>query len=197
MFTHPGTKLLFMGNDLGQYTEWNFTWQLEWDLLKFEPHKGLNETVKKLNHLYITEKALYHYNFSNEGFTWVDAGDRINSILCFQRNSDVKNDVIMVVCNLNVTPHQDYKIGLYAKQEWDLIFNTDEKQFWGSGFEVRAKYKTIKKEWNGRNHCLEVDIPPLCVLVFKLLSSVEDKKVVEKKVVIKNSTKKIVAKSKK
>ena len=174
MFTHPGTKLLFMGNDLAPYKEWNFTSQLEWELLQYPSHFGLNNTVKALNHLYKTEKSLYHYNFSYEGFEWIDAGDRINSILIFQRKSDELNDVLMVVCNFNFTPHTDYKIGLHAKESWELIFNTDDRQFWGSGYNLRQKSKTIRKAWNGRKHMLEIDIPPLSVTIYKLKSSIPD-----------------------
>jgi 1,4-alpha-glucan branching enzyme len=197
MFTHPGTKLLFMGNDLGQYNEWNFTWQLEWELLQHPPHKGLNDTIKALNQLYRSEKALFHHNFSPEGFEWVDAGDRMNSILIYQRKSDVKNDVLMIVCNLNIMPHNDYKIGLYAKQTWELIFNTDDKAYWGSGYEVQKKVLSKKVEWNGRNHHIEIQIPPLSVTVYRLLSSVEDKPKVSKpktevkKVAVKPTNKKV------
>jgi 1,4-alpha-glucan branching enzyme len=195
MFTHPGTKLLFMGNDMAPYTEWNFAWQLDWDLLQYPSHKGLNETVKALNNLYRSEKALYHYNFIPEGFEWVDAGDRNNSILITQRKSDIKNDVLMIVSNMNILPHKDYKIGLYAKQTWELIFNSDEKRFWGSGYELKSECKTIKQEWNGRNHTLSIDIPPLSVTVYKLTSSIEDKPKVIK---VKSSvTKNVKAKAKK
>jgi 1,4-alpha-glucan branching enzyme len=189
MFSHPGTKLLFMGNDMAPYTEWNFKGQLEWNLLEFPSHKGLNNTVKDLNKLYKSEKALYHFNFSPDGFEWIDAGDRNNSILIYQRKSDVKNDVVMVICNLNITPHVDYKIGLYAKQTWSLIFNTDDKTYWGSGYDVTPKVSTKKEVWNGRNHMLEINIPPLSVTMYKLISSVEDK---PKKVTVKS--KKVVAK---
>ena len=189
MFSHPGTKLLFMGNDMAPYTEWNFKGQLEWNLLEFPSHKGLNNTVKDLNKLYKTEKALYHFNFSPEGFEWIDAGDRNNSILIYQRKSDIKNDVVMVICNLNITPHVDYKIGVYAKQTWSLIFNSDDKSYWGSGYEIAANVSTKKEAWNGRNHMLEINIPPLSVIMYKLISSVEDK---PKKVTVK--PKKVVAK---
>lgn len=175
MYTHPGTKLLFMGNDMAPYTEWNFTWQLDWDLLQYPSHQGLNNTVKALNHLYRNEKALHHFNFSPEGFKWVDAGDRNNSILITQRNSDIKNDVLLIICNLNIMPHQDYKIGMDAQQSYELIFNSDDVQYWGSGFEVKSKIKTIKKEWHGRNHMLELDIPPISVTVYRMTSYKDDK----------------------
>jgi len=175
MFTHPGTKLLFMGNDLGPYNEWNFTWQLEWDLLQHPPHKGLNDTVRALNQLYRSEKALYHHNFSQEGFEWVDAGDRLNSVLVYQRRSDVPDDVLIIVCNMNVTPHDAYKIGLDAKQSWTLIFNTDSKEFWGSGYKARTRTDSKKKPWNGKKHFLEIDVPPLSVTVYRRTSYTEEK----------------------
>jgi 1,4-alpha-glucan branching enzyme len=175
MYTHPGTKLLFMGNDIGQYTEWNFTWQLEWELLQFPAHKGLNNTVKALNSLYKREKALHYYNFSSQGFEWKDAGDTVNSILIYYRKSDVKNDILMVVCNLNVNSHLDYKIGIHAKQEWELIFNSDAAEYWGSDFNIRNKTKSIKKDWNGCKNRMEIDIPPLSTTVYRLISSIEDK----------------------
>ena len=175
MFTHPGTKLLFMGNDMAPYTEWNFTWQLEWDLLQFASHKGINDTIKELNHLYKMEKALYHFNFSYEGFEWIDAGDRANSILIYKRKSDILNDVIMVICNFNITPHQDYKIGLYSRQKWSLLFNSDDKKYWGSGYLVKDYYTTIKEEYHDKRHTLKIDIPPLSVIMLKLISSIEDK----------------------
>ncbi len=175
MFTHPGTKLLFMGNDLGSYKEWNFTWQLEWELLQFPPHKGLNNTVRALNHLYRSEKALHHYNFSPEGFEWTDAGDRVNSVLIYQRKSDVPDDVLMIVSNLSVTPHDGYKIAVDAKQSWELIFNTDHKDFWGSGYNARTKASSVKQPWNGKNHMLEIDVPPLSVTVYRRTSYTADK----------------------
>jgi 1,4-alpha-glucan branching enzyme len=196
MYTHPGTKLLFMGNDIGSYNEWNFTWQLEWELLEYGPHQGLNNTVKALNHLYKNEKALYHFNFSYEGFEWIDAGDRLNSILIYQRKSDVQNDRLMIVCNLNINPHKDYKIGMTAKQSWELIFNSDDPAFWGSGYEVRPKPHTIKSDWQGRKHRLELDIPPLSVTVYRLKSYVEDKPKPTPKLSVKKPAEKEVKKSK-
>ncbi|HRO08354.1 MAG TPA: 1,4-alpha-glucan branching protein GlgB [Saprospiraceae bacterium] len=180
MFTHPGTKLLFMGNDFAPYTEWNFTEELEWELLQYPSHKGINSIVKDLNFLYRNERALHHYNFDSKGFTWVDAADKLNSILITQRCSDVKNDVLMIVLNLNTTPHKQYKIGLNAKQAWKLIFNSDDTIYWGSGYEIATNVKTIRKRWNDRPHTLYVDIPPLSATVYRLISSVEDKPLKEK-----------------
>ncbi len=167
MFTHPGTKLLFMGNDMAPYTEWNFKWQLEWDLLAFDSHRGVNTLVKDLNGIYKSHKALHHFNFNYEGFEWVDAGDRSNSILIFKRKSDIKDDHMLVIVNLNITPHESYAIGMDNKATYELILNTDEKQYWGSNFDIISKPSTKKKEIHGKPLSLEVMIPPLCVLVYK------------------------------
>ncbi len=175
MYTHPGTKLLFMGNDIAPYNEWDFTKELEWELLQYASHKGINTLVRDLNQLYRIEKSLHYHNFSPEGFVWVDAADKVNSVLITQRTSNEKNDVLMIVLNLNITPHKQYKIGLNAKQTWELVFNTDDTKYWGSGYEISKTVKTSKKVWNDRPHTLLVDIPPLSATIYRLISSVEDK----------------------
>jgi 1,4-alpha-glucan branching enzyme len=183
MFTHSGTKLLFMGNDMAPYTEWNFTWQLEWDLLQFPSHKGINDLVRDLNKLYRTEKSLHHYNFDYKGFEWIDAGDRNNSILVYCRKSNIKGDFVLVICNLNVTPHTDYRIGLDAKGVYEVILNTDDTKYWGSGFKVNNQLSTVKKPWNGKPHMLNIEIPPLSVTVLK-------NKTVDVKTTVSKTTKK-------
>jgi len=174
MFTHPGTKLLFMGNDMAPYTEWNFTAQLEWELLQYPSHKGINETVKDLNFLYRNEKALHHFNFSYEGFEWINADDAVNSVLIYKRMSNDPMNQLMVVCNLNINPHLEYKIGINAKEKWELIFNTDEDKYWGSQFTVQKSYLTANKEWLGKTNTLHIDIPPLSVTIYRLISTVTD-----------------------
>jgi 1,4-alpha-glucan branching enzyme len=180
MYAHPGTKLLFMGNDMAPYTEWNFTWQLEWDLLQYDSHRGINTLVKSLNRLYRSERALHHFNFSYEGFEWIDAGDRHNSILVFKRRSEVKNDEILTIINLNITPHPTYKIALTTKEDYHLIFNTDDEQFWGSAYTVKSELKSVKKELHSRPYHVELSIPPLSVLMYKRKVSKPTSRVLKK-----------------
>jgi 1,4-alpha-glucan branching enzyme len=168
MYTHPGTKLLFMGSDFGPYTEWNFTWELEWELLQYDAHKGLQAAVRDLNRLYKQEKALYHYSFSDEGFEWIDAGDRTNAIIIYRRKSHIPGDQLIIICNLNITPHTNYKIGLLSGQTWELIFNSDDKKYWGSGFETTTKCKSTKSVWNNQPQMMELSIPPLCTIVYRV-----------------------------
>lgn len=177
MYSHPGSKLLFMGSELGSYNEWNFTWQLDWDLLDFAPHKGLQKLVKDLNHLYKSEKALHEHNFSIEGFEWIDASDRENSILIYARKGLPGTPEVFVVCNLNVTPHTEYKIGRSHAESWQLIFNSDNAEYWGSHFPVSPSAKTNKTSWNGRELSVAVDIPPLSVTMYRVLADKTEKTV--------------------
>lgn len=173
MFTHPGTKLLFMGSEIGPYDEWNFTQPLPWHLLQFDPHAGLQQCVKDLNHLYAEHKALHFYNFQYQGFEWVNAGDFINSILVYIRKSDKPNEKCLVVCNLSIKPQTEYKIGLEEKGEWHMVFNSDDKKYWGSGHESTKICKSKKKTWQGKPHFIELIIPPLCTMIYALKSVIK------------------------
>jgi 1,4-alpha-glucan branching enzyme len=176
MYSHPGSKLLFMGSELGSYNEWNFTWQLDWDLLEFAPHKGLQKLVKDLNHLYKSEKALHEHNFSPAGFEWIDAADRENSILIYARKGLPGTPWVVVVCNLNVTPHKQYKIGRRQPESWQLLFNSDRTEYWGSNFPVLSSGKTTNAPWNGMEYSIEVNIPPLSVTMYRLATEKQEKK---------------------
>ncbi len=176
MYSHPGSKLLFMGSELGSYNEWNFTWQLDWDLLEFAPHKGLQKLVKDLNHLYKNEKALHEHNFSPAGFEWIDAADRENSILIYARKGLPGTPWVVVVCNLNVTPHKQYKIGRRQPESWQLLFNSDHTEYWGSNFPVLSSCNTTNAPWNDMEYSIEVNIPPLSVTMYRLAIEKPEKK---------------------
>src|SRR5690606_18723313 len=99
MYTHPGTKLLFMGGEFGQTSEWNHNHSLDWHLLEYDFHKGVQKLIKELNRFYRTEKALYQYAFDHRGFQWVDYSDRENSVIIYQRQGDDPMDLLVVICN--------------------------------------------------------------------------------------------------
>lgn len=167
MFTHPGTKLLFMGDEIGQYSEWNFTWELDWDILEHRPHLGLQTTVKDLNYLYKTEKALHAYNFHPDGFEWLNASDRENAIIIYKRKGVSSHEHLIIIVNLNVTPHTSYKVGIPTLDTYDIIFNSDDPQYYGSGFSDQKTLSPKKETWYGRPYHIEVDIPPLSTLILK------------------------------
>lgn len=179
MYTHPGAKLLFMGNEFGQTSEWNFAQSLDWHLLKYPVHKGLQTFVKDLNHLYRTETSLYENQFRPEGFEWVEPDDGNNSIFVYLRKGTMKEDVTMTV--LNLTPRTfDYKIGVDEGTSWEVILNSDDEQYAGSG--VKAEIIDEEDEsWMFRPNAIILRLPPLAGVVLKRKStaSVETEKLKE------------------
>ena len=180
MFTHPGAKLLFMGNEFAQTGEWNFTQSLDWHLLKYPVHKGMQDFVKKLNHLYRNETALYENNYSPDGMEWVEANDADNSIYIYLRKGKNEDDVLMVV--LNLTPRVfDYKIGVDEGTNWEVILNSDDEEFAGSGVQAEIVDEE-DDEWMYRANAIILKLPPLAGVI---LRQKKTKKKVIRKIVVK------------
>jgi len=165
MYTHPGAKLLFMGDEFGQTSEWNFTRSLDWHLLKYPVHKGMQEIVKELNHLYTSDSAFYENQFDKHGFEWVEADDLENSVYVYLRKGKKKDDVAMVA--LNLAPKVlDYKIGIPAGTHWEVVLNSDDEKYSGSGVEpeiLEEKYE----EWRGYPKSMTVKLPPLAGIILR------------------------------
>ncbi|WP_298492740.1 1,4-alpha-glucan branching protein GlgB [uncultured Algibacter sp.] len=167
MFTHPGTKLLFMGSEFGQYNEWNFQESLDWNLLEFKPHKDMQNYYKSLNAIYKNTPALYEKGFSGEGFEWISYDDHENCVISYIRKGYKEDENVVVVCNLTPTVRKGYKIGVTTKGKLLEIFNSDAQEFGGSGI-TNKKQITIKKDpWNGKDYSAEITLPPLAVTIFK------------------------------
>lgn len=165
MFTHPGAKLLFMGNEFAQTREWNFTQSLDWHLLQYPVHKGMQEFVKTLNHLYRNETALYENNFSPDGMEWVEANDADNSIYIYLRKGKSEDDVLMVL--LNLTPRVfDYKIGVNEGTKWEVILNSDDQQYGGSGINAEIVDEE-DDEWMYRANAIILKLPPLSGVILR------------------------------
>ncbi|MFP3831613.1 1,4-alpha-glucan branching protein GlgB [Chryseobacterium sp. SIMBA_028] len=160
MYTHPGAKLLFMGDEFGQTSEWNFTQSLDWHLLKYPVHKGLQDLVKELNHLYRSESALYENQFDKTGFEWVEADDLENSVYVYLRKGKKINDVVMVVLNLSPKV-MDYRIGIPAGTHWEVVLNSDDEQYSGSG--VHPEIMDEKHE----EKSIMVRLPPLAGIILR------------------------------
>lgn len=167
MFTHPGTKLLFMGGEFGQYNEWDFQGSLDWNLLDFKPHQDAQNYFKHLNKLYKSTPALYEKGFSHEGFEWISYDDHENCVISYLRKGYNEEESVAVVCNLTPSVRKSYKIGVPFKGKLVEIFNSDAKEFGGSGI-ANKKQITIKKEiWNGKAYSAEITLPPLAITVFE------------------------------
>ncbi len=177
MFTHPGAKLLFMGDEFGQTGEWNFKQSLDWHLLEYPVHKGLQNLVKDLNHLYRNETALYENQFNADGFEWVEANDEDHSVFIYLRKGKKRDDVLMVI--LNLTPNVfDYRIGVDAATQWQVIFNSDDEIYSGSGLKSTI-FKEEDEGWMNRPKSIFLKLPPLAGIVLKLKN---DKKYKQKRI---------------
>lgn len=167
MFTQPGSKLLFMGNEFAQTHEWDFKSSLDWHLLEHAPHIGMQRAVRAINKLYASEPALYEYSFSAEGFEWIDADDARHSIYSYIRKGKKAKDTLIVILNLTPVFRENYRIGLPFKAKWKEIFNTDAKEFFGSGKQNNKLILPEKVACNNRDYSIVLNVPPLAVTVLK------------------------------
>lgn len=166
MFTHLGTKLLFMGGEFAQTSEWNFNQQLDWHLMQYEPHKGMFELIKALNHLYRNEPALYQHSFSPEGFHWVEVGDNQNSVLAYLRKGYDTADDVLIILNLTPVVRYYYRCGLPSGGHWDVLLNSDDGLYGGSGVE-QSSVIAEETEWMGQPWSANFTLPPLAGLVLR------------------------------
>jgi 1,4-alpha-glucan branching enzyme len=158
MFTYPGKKLLFMGCEFGQGTEWNFNQSLDWYTLDYPLHKGIQTLVKDLNHLYIQHPSLFQHDFDNQGFSWVDCDDTEKSIISFMRKSD--NESLLIVLNFTPVPREDYRIGVSEPGIYSEIFNSDSAYYAGSN-SGSLPVNSENIPWMHQEHSINLTIPPL------------------------------------
>ena len=133
MFMHPGAKLLFMGNEFAATKEWNYTTELQWDLLKIESHAGMRKTVQALNEIYKNNPALYELQFDPTGFEWVEINKREEAVIAFKRKGLKPENDILVVMNMTPVPRHQFPIHVEGKKVWNEIFNSDAKKYGGAG----------------------------------------------------------------
>jgi 1,4-alpha-glucan branching enzyme len=167
MYTHPGAKLLFMGGEFGQRSEWNFAGQLEWDVLGYESHLGIHSWVKTLNHLYTGESALYELCTRPDGFRWLRVDDWQQSILAYERIGEDPDNMILTILNLTPVDRPEYRIGTYAEGKWTLLHNSDDLQYWGKGRDVLDTVVTEEVPWEHKPNSMLFTLPGLTALVYK------------------------------
>jgi 1,4-alpha-glucan branching enzyme len=168
MFAHPGKKLLFMGTEFGQTAEWNHDTQLEWRLLQYPIHYKLQTMVKELNWLYRREPALFEVDDSYHGFEWIDLQDSESSIITFIRFARNREDFIVFACNFTPVPREGYRIGVPKAGLYRELFNTDSELFGGANLGNAGAVMAEEMPFHGRPASLNVTIPPLAVVAFKL-----------------------------
>jgi 1,4-alpha-glucan branching enzyme len=167
MYTHPGKKTLFMGMEFGQWSEWNVWGDLEWQLLQYAPHQGIKQFLTDLNQLYRSEPALYTDDFSQNGFEWIDCSDNRHSVIAFLRRGN-NGEFLVVICNFTPQPHGHYRIGVPEKGFYREVLNSDAKPYGGSNMGNLGGKWTDDWSSHNRPYSLDLCLPPLSVLAFKL-----------------------------
>ncbi len=171
MYTHPGAKLLFMGSEIAQFSEWKHDESLLWQLLRYDLHKGMSEMVSELNDLYKNYEALYEQQFVDEGFEWIDFGDTQNSVICFYRKGKNKGKKVgkklLVIGNFTPIAHERYRIGVDQAGSYREVFNSDAFRFGGSGVLNDQIIKSEKEPSHGQELSIEIKLPPMAFAVFE------------------------------
>jgi 1,4-alpha-glucan branching enzyme len=167
MYTHPGGKLLFMGNEFGQTSEWNYTTELDWNLLRYEPHSKLKTFFRDLNHLFTSQPAFYELQFERKGFEWIDLNHRNECVMAYIRKGKKKKDDILVIFNMTPVERYDWKVTVHEKTSWKQIFCSDDAKYYGTGKfsnqEIRAHVVDKK------NNLVEINLnlPALSAIVLQ------------------------------
>ena len=177
MYGHPGKKLLFMGSEFGQVREWNHDESLEWYVLKYWQHSGMQNWVRDINKFYKTQKALFEDDNDWNGFEWIDCKDSDNSVLIFLRKSPSTDDMIVCAYNFTPVPKYNYKIGVPKHGVWKEVLNSDSNVYFGSNMGNLGEVKTFDYSTHSRPYTIEVVLPPLAAVFFKF----EQTKTTEKK----------------
>ncbi len=167
MWTHPGKKLLFMGDDFAQWHEWNHNESLQWHLLQWDSHRGIQKLVEDLNRLYKSEPALFEVDFDQAGFEWIDCHNHTTSVLAYLRKGAHEGDFLVVAANLTPVPRKQYLIGVPQEGWYQEVFNSDAGIYGGSNTGNFPGRNATPRAAQGRQHSIAIDIPPLAVVVFK------------------------------
>ena len=167
MLGHPGKKLLFMGQDFGQFREWSETRELDWYLLGEEKHQQLQNYVQALLKLYKGNQSLYQLDQDPKGFEWINADDNTRSIFSFVRHNESGRNNLLFVINFTPVARPDYRVGVPRKKQYRLVLNSDDAAFGGSGKAQPEIYRAVKQECDGRPFSFAYDLPAYGVAVFK------------------------------
>jgi len=167
MYTQSGKKLLFMGGEFGQWREWAHDENLEWHLLDYAPHSGLQRWVEDLNRFYRGQPALYELDFEQAGFEWIDCNDVEHSVVSLIRKGRSPDNLLVVVCNFTPTTHFNYRIGVPQAGFWRELLNSDAKEYGGTGQGNLGGVEAAPIPLHGRPYSLTITLPPLAAVFFK------------------------------
>lgn len=166
-FLAPGKKLMFMGDEIAQWVEWNHDGEIDWKLRLFETHEGVRNLIRDLNYLYVNQEALHTTDFSHNGFQWIVGDDHTNCVMAYIRQTEDASEQLLVVCNLTPTPRHDYRIGVTAPGYYRELLNTDAACYSGSGIGNNGGVYSQPNSCHGRDQSVTLQVPPLSVSVFE------------------------------
>ena len=193
MMAHPGKKLLFMGQEFAQISEWNENEELPWNILEYPLHKNMQDYVTALNELYRTHPAMYQKDFEQEGFEWINCTSAADNIVVFTRKTDKPEETLLFVCNFAPVLHEKYQIGLPFAGRYKEIFNSDARQFGGSGKGNSRVRAAKKEEYDGRDYSMQITVPPMSMIVFSCEPAVPKKTAAKKSAAKKPAAEKTAA----
>lgn len=165
MYAHPGKKLLFMGGEFAQFSEWNYATELDWLLLEYDLHKKMQNFVRDLNHFYREDSCFWELDDNWEGFRWIDPNDYLQNILTFQRKNKAGESLI-VACNFAPVHRSGYRLGVEEAGTYEPVFHTEEARYGGNGTKIEI-VNSMDEEWLGFPYTIAVDLPPLSTVFFK------------------------------
>lgn len=166
MYGHPGKKLLFMGNEFGQFSEWSEARSLDWHLLQYDSHKQLQQYMKDLNYFYKNEPAFWDMDFDPMGFEWIECDDNERSVVAFIRRGENTNRELVFICNFTPNTYFDFRIGVPISGVYEEVFNSDQEKYGGSGVINRKQISSQRIPWNRCQSSIAIQIPPLGMTVF-------------------------------
>ena len=167
MFGHPGKKLMFMGCEFAQWREWNHDESLDWHLLDYEDHRGIQQWVRDLNRTLAEQRALHQMDFDHTGFEWLDCSDFEGSVVSFVRRAHDPSDFVVIVVNFTPVPRQDYIIGVPEEGRYVELLNSDAAIYGGSNLGNAGGILSEQTPAHGRPHRLSLVLPPLGCLMLK------------------------------
>jgi len=173
MYAQPGKKLLFMGAEFGQWREWSHESSLDWHLLANPLHAGLQQWVRDLNHLYRQEPALHEFDFSAEGFRWIDCNDTLQSTVSLIRRGRSSKNALIVACNFTPVPRHNYRLGAPGGGVWLEILNSDARDYGGSGQGNLGALEAAPVPSHGFSYSLNLTLPPLAAVFLKMREAAE------------------------
>ena len=183
MISHPGKKLLFMGQDIAEFNEWNENREVEWDLLQYDEHRMFNEFVRTLNHFYLQNPALYQKDHTIEGFEWINSISANENVIVFVRKAEDEKDDLLIVCNFANEKRTNYKIGVPKAGKYTEILNSDATAFGGGGYINKKVISSEEEECDDRENSIYFHMPPLSIQIFSYepFNEEELKKIEEEK----------------